>query len=53
VNAKEVAKSTMERGLNDPMFLLTMAAHKVTPEDIENVVTEVLEYLKPNGSPSS
>ena len=45
MNAKEVTRSTMERGLNDPMFLLTMAANGVTPGDIEIIVKEILEYL--------
>jgi len=45
VNAKEVTRSTIERGLNDPMFLLTMTIHAVTPNDIELIVTDILEYL--------
>lgn len=40
-----VTRSTVERALNDPMFLLTMAANGVTPGDIEIIVKEILEYL--------
>ena len=46
MNAKELTRSTLERGLNDPMFLLTMTVHEVGPEYIEDVVVEILEYLK-------
>ena len=45
MNAKEVTRSTIERGLNDPMFLLVMAANGVTPGDIEIIVKDILEYL--------
>ena len=41
-----VTRSTLERALNDPMFLLAMAAHGVTPEDIELMVKDILEYLE-------
>jgi len=41
-----VTISTLERALNDPMFLLAMAAHGVTPEDIELMVKDILEYLE-------
>ncbi|MBU0846525.1 hypothetical protein KKH23_04995 [Patescibacteria group bacterium] len=40
-----VTISTLERALNDPMFLLAMAAHGVTPEDIELMAKDILEYL--------
>ncbi|GAH52749.1 unnamed protein product [marine sediment metagenome] len=43
MNAKEVTRSTLERALNDPMFLLTMAIHAVTPEDIELIVKDIQE----------
>ncbi|GAG95262.1 unnamed protein product, partial [marine sediment metagenome] len=38
MNAKEVTRSILERALNDPMFLLTMAADGVAPKDIEFTV---------------
>lgn len=41
-----VTRSTLERALNDPMFLLAMAAHGVTPEDIKLMVKDILEYLE-------
>lgn len=46
MNAKEVTRSVLERALNDPMFLLTMAANGVTPGDIEIIVKDILEYLE-------
>lgn len=46
LNAKEVTRSTLERALNDPMFLLFMAADGVTSGDIEFVVKDILEYLE-------
>ncbi|GAG94940.1 unnamed protein product, partial [marine sediment metagenome] len=46
VNAKAVTRSVLERALNDPMFLLTMAANGVTPGDIEIIVKEIIEYLE-------
>ncbi|GAH48507.1 unnamed protein product, partial [marine sediment metagenome] len=41
-----VTRSTLERSLNNPMFLLAMAAHGITPEDIELMAKEILEYLE-------
>jgi len=41
-----LTRSTLERALNDPMFLLAMAAHGVTPGDIEIIVKDILEYLE-------
>jgi len=46
VDAKEVTRSILERALNEPMFLLVMAAHGVAPGDIEFIVTDILEYLE-------
>jgi len=46
VNAKKVARSALERALNDPMFLVAMAANGVTPEDIEFVVKDIVKYLE-------
>jgi len=46
VNAKEITRSALERALNDPMFLLTMAVHGIAPEDIELWVKKTLEYLE-------
>ena len=40
-----VTRFTLKRGLNDPMFLLTMATHGINPEDIEFRVKKSLEYL--------
>jgi len=40
-----VTRSTLERALNDPMFLLTMAANGVIPGDLEIIVKEIHEYL--------
>ena len=45
VDNTQVTRSTLKRGLNDPMFLLTMAANGVTPEDIELIVKDIQEYL--------
>jgi len=45
MNAKKVTRSTLERGLNDPMFLLTMTANGFTPGDIELIVKDILAYL--------
>jgi len=41
----QVTRKTLEQGLNDPMFLLTMTVHGITPEDIELSVKDILEYL--------
>ena len=46
MNAKEITQSTLKRALNDPIFLLTMTAHEVTPEDIEHRVKDIIEYLE-------
>jgi len=43
--ATSVTRSTLERALNDPMFLLVMAANGVTPGDVEIIVKDILEYL--------
>jgi len=48
VNAKEITQSTLKRALNDPMFLLTMTAYEITPEDIEDKVKKIIEYLDKN-----
>ena len=40
-----VTRSIVERGLNNPMFMLTMTIHAVTPRDIEILVKDILEYL--------
>ena len=41
----EVTRSALTRALNNPMFLVAMAAHGVTPEDIELIVKDIMEYL--------
>ena len=41
----QVTRSILERAINDPIFLLTMTAHGVTPKDIEIIVKDILEYL--------
>ena len=43
--AIELTRSTVERALNDPMFLLGMAAADVGPRDVEDVITEIMDYL--------
>ena len=40
-----VTRSIFERGLNNPMFLLAMVAHGISPEDIELRVKYILQYL--------
>uniref|UniRef100_A0A6M3MDA3 Uncharacterized protein n=1 Tax=viral metagenome TaxID=1070528 RepID=A0A6M3MDA3_9ZZZZ len=40
-----VTRSILERSLNNPMFILTMAAHDIYPEDIELRVKHILKYL--------
>ncbi|MBU0778121.1 hypothetical protein KKF82_07670 [Patescibacteria group bacterium] len=40
-----VTRSILERSLNNPMFLLTMAAHEISPEDIKLKVKYILNYL--------
>ena len=41
----QVTRKTLEQAINDPMFLLTMTVHGITPEDIDLSVKYILEYL--------
>jgi len=41
-----VTRSILDRGLHNPMFLLTMAAQGICPEDIELRVKYILKYLE-------
>jgi len=41
----EVTRSTLERILLKPEFLIAMIADKVTPEDVNLMVKDILEYL--------
>ena len=41
-----VTRSILDRGLHNPMFLLTMAAQGICPEDIELRVKYILNYLE-------
>jgi len=44
-NVTSVTRSIVEHGLHNPMFLLTMTIHAVTPRDIEIIVKDILEYM--------
>jgi len=48
--ATRITRSTLERGLNNPTFLLAMAnamaAKGITPRDIEHTVKDILVYLE-------
>jgi hypothetical protein len=44
--AIEVARCFLRRALYDPVILILMAANDISPDDVEDVVTEILEYLE-------
>jgi len=48
--ATRMTRSVLERGLNNPMFLLAMAnamaAKGITPRYIEHTVKDILVYLE-------
>jgi len=46
LNPVRVTRSILERGINDPIFMIVMAANATTPDDIEFTVKEILEYLE-------
>lgn len=45
LRAIEVTRSTISKALLDPMTLVAMRAGDVTPESLEGLVEELLEYL--------
>ena len=47
----EMTQSTLERILLKPDVLVTMIAHKVTPEDVSLIVKDILEYLDKTKEP--
>ena len=44
--AIEVARCFLRRALYDPVILILMTANDVSPDDVEDGVTEILEYLE-------
>ena len=46
LRAIEITRSVLERALNDPAILMKMIINDVAPDDVEDVVTEILEYLE-------
>lgn len=49
LEAIRVTRGVLERALSDSRLLIYMAANDVTPEAIEDVVAEVLEYQDKTG----
>jgi len=47
----EVTRSTLERILLKPEFLIAMIAHEVTPEGVNLMVKDILKYLDKTKEP--
>lgn len=46
-----ITRRALEWALRDLAFVLSMAAADVGPDDVEDVVTEILEYLDKTKDP--
>jgi len=46
LRAIEITRSTVERIFMNPDVLVSMAGLDVGPDDVEDVITEILEYLE-------
>ena len=46
LKAIALTKAMFETRMKDPWLLVQMAAGDVAPDDVEDVVTEILEYLE-------
>jgi len=44
LEAIRVTRAVLERALSDGRVLIYMVANDVAPDDLEDVVTEILEY---------